>query len=784
MEEIVQGYTVERELMRKGLRTTVLARETGSGKSVVAKIVVLPPGEAAANAARARHRHLVEKVQKLAGEEFVPILSWGEEAGKVYLIREHVVGMTLAEVLATVKRLPVELAGILFGEIVRAVQKAHAQGIAHLDLTQANIVFRQDGKLVFTDWVKEEEGAPAASPAAEGVQWFWQKADQNLDLFAMGILFAKVLAGEPGLGVEASEAEVVVDLSQRLRGDPSISERMAKIIQKLLGEEFERYGGAEEVLTDLEGYIQQFGEFDSQVAWQRFLDGPAAFVEQLNQWKANQIAREAKELLEQGKVQEAKAEFERALAVDPECSEAEAELEFLAAKEGLSVDKLTAPAKPSGKTGVADILEKLRTSEPLTTAPSPAPGAKVPEKPVPPVLEAGEEVLLSVEGEGPAGELFVPAEQSPEEIPASVEAHAEEEPLLAKESEIFAVEANGREVVAVEERETAPEPVTLTEVRPPEARAAKEVPVSAPEVSVEETVPLVPLPEKPSEEEEKAGIGFGEAVAQLPVEEGREALEVPEKMGAEEYVALARGERKLPWKIFALIGAGIVLALVAFFLIKTLNRPKEKEKDSEGLYQEALRAQEVGDFERALSKFDQVARQYSQTPRARFALSGAADLEWRLGRQDKALEHYRMVVSGAADDSLGREGRFHRALILREQKKGPEALEQLAGFVMDSTAGSRTLEAQMIAAELLHDQGLADSALAVYGKALSLDGRRVYAVQMHKERGLILEEKEDWKAARAEYDAILAMTQTSDLSHVWAEQKASAMANKMMGKGR
>jgi hypothetical protein len=55
---------------------------------------------------------------------------------------------------------------------------------------------------------------------------------------------------------------------------------------------------------------------------------------------------------------------------------------------------------------------------------------------------------------------------------------------------------------------------------------------------------------------------------------------------------------------------------------------------------------------------------------------------------------------------------------------------------------------------------------------------------MHKERGLILEEKQDWKAARAEYDAILAMTQTSDLSHVWAEQKASAMAIKMMGKGR
>jgi tetratricopeptide (TPR) repeat protein len=322
--------------------------------------------------------------------------------------------------------------------------------------------------------------------------------------------------------------------------------------------------------------------------------------------------------------------------------------------------------------------------------------------------------------------------------------------------------------------------VTLTAASPPEARAAKE----APEVTVEETVPLVPLPEKSSEQEEKEGIGFGEAVAQLPVEEGRGALEVPEKMGAEEYVALARGERKLPWKIFGFIGAGIVLAVLAFFVIKTLNRPKEKEKDSEGLYQEALRAQEVGDFERALSKFDQVARQYSQTPRARFALSSAADLEWRLGRQDKALEHYRMVVSGAADDSLGREGRFHRALILREQKKAPEALEALAGFVMDSTAGSRTLEAQMIAAELLHDQGLADSALAVYGKALSLDAGRVYAVQMHKERGLLFEEKGDWKAARAEYDAILAMTQTSDLSHVWAEQKASAMANKMMGKGR
>ena len=91
------------------------------------------------------------------------------------------------------------------------------------------------------------------------------------------------------------------------------------------------------------------------------------------------------------------------------------------------------------------------------------------------------------------------------------------------------------------------------------------------------------------------------------------------------------------------------------------------------------------------------------------------------------------------------------------------------------------MEAKMVAAKLLHTLGMADSALGVYSRALAEDQNNLYAVEMHKERGLIFEEKEDWRSARSEYDAILGMTQSSDLSHVWAEQKASAVSVKMGG---
>lgn len=783
MEEIVQGYTVERELVKRGLRRTVLAREAASDKSVVVKVVTLPPGEAAANADRARFRHLVEKIQKLSGEEFVPILSWGEENGKLYLVREHEEGMTLGEVLGVVSRFPVELAGLLFKEIARAIQKAHAQQIAHLDLTQANIVFRQDGRLVFTDWVKEEEGMPA-SPAAEGAQWFWQKADQNLDLFSMGVLFAKVLVGEPKVSPEASEAETVVTLSQALNADPSISERVAKIIHKLLGEEFDRYGGAEEVLADLDAYISQLGEFDPQVAWQRFLEAPAAFVAQLNEWKAKQIAREAKELLEEGKVNEAKAEFERALAINPDCTEAEAELELLAAKEGLVVEKLQQP-KAVSKPPVSDLFEKLRSSEPLTLAKAPgekkAPAVEENRVTIPTVPEETEEETTVTDDAAVSETLFVSRGALKE---TTLSASPPTEEILVEPE---------RPVVLEELEKMAPPSSEMAASTQPALKSAVshvEVPTLTPmpAAPVVETEVLEPTVEKPGEEG-KAGIGFEEAVASLPEEkgkgsprEGRGALEVPETMGAEEYVALARGGRKLPWKIFALVGGVIAIVLVAVFFLKgVLNRPKEVQKDAEALYQEALRAQEVGDIERALGKFDQVARQYGNTPQARLALSSSADLEWRLGRQEKALGHYQQVVTGNPGDSLGREARFHRALIFREQKKDNDALNELSFSLSDSSGDKRILEAKMVAAKLLHTLGMADSALGVYSRALAEDQNNLYAVEMHKERGLIFEEKEDWRSARSEYDAILGMTQSSDLSHVWAEQKASAVSVKMGG---
>lgn len=229
---------------------------------------------------------------------------------------------------------------------------------------------------------------------------------------------------------------------------------------------------------------------------------------------------------------------------------------------------------------------------------------------------------------------------------------------------------------------------------------------------------------------------------------------------------------------------GIVILIGAVALIKFLTKPGEGEKNSVALYQEGLRAQEVGDFDRALGKFARVNKDYPKSPEARLALASAADLEWRLGRPDEALDRYQLVASGSAEDSLAREARFHRALILREQKKANEALAELTVFILDTTAARRTIEAKMAAAQLLHEEGMADSALTIYDLALAQDKDGVYAVETHKERGLIREEKGDLKGARQDYDAILSLTQASDLSHVWAEQKASAIANKMMGGGR
>lgn len=847
MAEIIKGYTTEKELMRKGLRVTALAREDSSGRKVVVKAFTLPPGEAAANAARARHQNLVEKYQKLSGEEFVPLLSWGEKDGKLYLVREHADGITLSEVLGIVQRLPVELAGLLFEEITEAVEKAHAEGISHLDLAQANIVFRQDGKLVFTDWVKEEEGAPAG-PGGGQVQKFWQQADQNLDLFALGVLFAKTLVGETALGPEASEAEVVVQLSQRLKEDPGIPQRIGEIIHKLLGEEFERYDGAEEVHATLNDYLKKLGNFDPREAWQRFLAGPQAFVTQLNQWKAVQIAKGAKDLLLAGKAEEAKAEFKKALALDPTSSEAEAQLELLGVKETPPVEKITAPSKPAAKPARPDIFEKLRTSEAPGVSAAPPSKADIPAAPVPPVPEAGKELFSPQEEREPDRELVITSGMEWDQaIPASPELQAEVEPLVSKESEIFApipaspepqtdvvpLVSQGIEIfapipvspepqtdieppaskeseifashtpvpVVVTEEESKPLPAPkaggiLTGAQAlviPEAvePRAEEAHVSVADAAVEHNLPLAPVIEKPGDEDGRGAIGFEKAAPEQPAEEaaqapgdGMGALGLTSQMGAREYVNQAREGRRLPWKPFVLIALAVVVVLGVVFGLKALNKPKEQEKDSQALYQEGLRAQEVGDFDRALAKFAQVAKGYPQSPEARLAMSSAADLEWRLGKQDLALGHYQMVASGRADDSLGREARFHRALILREQKKASEALTELAGFITDTTEANRAIEAKIVAAQLLHEQGMADSSLTVYSLALDQDRGRVYAVELHKERGLIREEKGDWKAARDDYDAILGMTQPSDLSHVWAEQKASAMAVKMMEKGR
>lgn len=493
MAEIIKGYTILRELMRNGQRVTVLARETASARRVVVKALTLPLGEGEAQAARVRHKAVIERSQKLTGEEFLPLLSCGEEEGKLYLIREHAEGWTLSQVLEAVKQFPVELAGLLFEAIAQAVQKAHLQGIAHLALSAGNVIFRKDGKLVFTDWVKELESA-SPGPGREKVQRVQHQADQNLDLFAMGVLFAKVLVGEPDLDPKASDAEIVVHLSQRLRGETTIPERMAKIVYKLLGEEFERYDGAAEVLADLKEYVKGLGDFDPREAWQRFLAGPEAFVKQLNQWKAGQIAIEAKELLLAGKVKEARAGFEKALALDPDNSQAEAELELLGAREGSLVEKAEALPKPVAKPKRPGIFSKLRAAE---TPEVPVIPPSQPESGIastPPIPEAGEEV---------------PPFQ--------------EEPMPQQKSGIT-TGLDWEQIIATSPRPLSEEgPPTSKEPEPIASEAVAEAPV-------EQVLTLEPVIEKPLEEGEEGGIGFNEETPPLAGEATQEAL--GEGMGA------------------------------------------------------------------------------------------------------------------------------------------------------------------------------------------------------------------------------------------------------------
>jgi tetratricopeptide (TPR) repeat protein len=257
-----------------------LALDRESGQFVAVKRL----HEAVALQGGVRLRREFKSLERIAHENVVKVLGFGEESGLPYLVMEFVRGTDLNDWLK--HNPPLEKLIEVFAGISSALSAVHAQGIVHRDLKPENVRVTEDGNAKLMDFglAKSLEGSVALTREGAVVgtvlymapeQCRGQQLDYRADLYALGAVLFSALTGRPPFVGEGIVQVIMQHIQSAAPApktfNPNIPESLNALVQQMLAKNpLERPQSAlavkEALLASLAVNVQSTQEITSEIA--------------------------------------------------------------------------------------------------------------------------------------------------------------------------------------------------------------------------------------------------------------------------------------------------------------------------------------------------------------------------------------------------------------------------------------------------------------------------------------------------------------------------------------
>jgi serine/threonine-protein kinase len=201
-------YALLEELGRSGTGMAWRAEDRLLARTVTVKLI--HPSLADDDVFAARLAEQARLVASVGDPGIARLLDTGEEDGVAYLVREHVVGTSVREILRERGPLPPPEAGRIGRAVLDALAPAHEAGVLHLHLGLDDVLVVADGRVKITDLgigpavaatLPPDEALRllgGAEPAPEQVRG--AAVDARADLHAVGALLFEMLTGEAPRG--------------------------------------------------------------------------------------------------------------------------------------------------------------------------------------------------------------------------------------------------------------------------------------------------------------------------------------------------------------------------------------------------------------------------------------------------------------------------------------------------------------------------------------------------------------------------------------------------------
>jgi len=267
----IPGYRLVRQLGRGGMATVYLAIQESVDREVALK--VMSPALLADPTYGERFLREARIAAKLRHPHVVGIHDVGRQADSFYIAMEYVAGGQALDAQGAARS--VSFALRIVREIAMALHYAHSKGFVHRDVKPDNILLREDGAAVLTDFGiarandsatrMTRTGAVVGTPHYMSPEQARGKAlDGRSDLYSLGIVLYELLVGRVPYHAEDSLAVGIMHITQPVPQLPQELAPLQKMLDHLLAKQPEdRFQDGAAVATAIEAMEKRIanGEF-------------------------------------------------------------------------------------------------------------------------------------------------------------------------------------------------------------------------------------------------------------------------------------------------------------------------------------------------------------------------------------------------------------------------------------------------------------------------------------------------------------------------------------------
>ncbi|MGY6587986.1 MAG: SUMF1/EgtB/PvdO family nonheme iron enzyme [Wenzhouxiangella sp.] len=257
----IPGYRIENELGCGGMATVYLAVQESLERRVALK--VMKAALAADEEFAERFVREARTAASLQHSSIVSIFDAGQAGHHSYIAMEYVSGGELKDRLRQGALKSSEAIAVV-RQIAAGLNYAHGKGFVHRDVKPENILFREDGTAVLSDFGIARAIGSGTRMTATGLsigtphymspeQARGQAVDGRSDLYSLGVLFFEMLSGNIPFDAQDSFAVGLMHINDPVPQLRPMLARYQPLISRLLAKNPEdRYQSGAELIEDLE----------------------------------------------------------------------------------------------------------------------------------------------------------------------------------------------------------------------------------------------------------------------------------------------------------------------------------------------------------------------------------------------------------------------------------------------------------------------------------------------------------------------------------------------------